>query len=282
MHKIPTQLATHSIAFQNGRQARSKVMPIWGRPTLAKEPRWFLRNINSPDLGLDKLLISMKDVMKTIFALLLLISLPTFGAHAALITVDSPVGTGTAVLDTASNKEWLKLSLTANLSFNEVAAALEPGGRFEGFRYPGYDELICELLEKNTGLGCNFKWTTYEVAPVDNFLNVFGGKVRDRIFHTRSTIIFTDITEQYIFGSAFYYYDEPEPEFEFDTHQVFLSESGSNELATHWLVRNIQYVPKPSEKLWDTQPAPEPSTIMLLGIGIFALTQWRQYRAKVS
>jgi hypothetical protein len=221
--------------------------------------------------------------MKLIFALLLPVFIPVLNVHAALITVDSSNGAGAAILDTATNKEWLKLSVTANLSFNEVSAALEPGGRFEGFHYPGYEELTCGLVGANTGLGCNFEWTTYDVAPVANLLNIFDGKTGDRIYHTLSTIRSNSITEQYIFGSAFYYYDEPRPEFEFDTQQVLLSERRSNEVATHWLVRDAQYVPEPSTKVWDTQSIPEPSTMELLGIGVLALTTWRkQCRRNIS
>jgi hypothetical protein len=226
---------------------------------------------------------SYGGIMKIIFALLLTIFIPTLNAHAALITVDSSIGAGAVVLDTATNKEWLKLSVTANLSFKEVSAALEPDGRFQGFSYPGYDELTCGLVGANTGLGCNFKWTTYDVAPVANFLNIFGGKTGDRIYHTLSTINFDNITEQYIFGSAFYYYDEPRPEFEFDTQQVLLSEKRNNEVATHWLVRDVQYVPELSRNVGTTQSVPEPSTIVLLGIGVLGLTTWRkQCRTKIS
>jgi hypothetical protein len=52
--------------------------------------------------------------------------------------------------------------------------------------------------------------------------------------------------EQYIFGSAFYYYTEPRPEFDFDSQQVLLNTSRLNQRATHWLVRDVQDIPAPS------------------------------------
>jgi hypothetical protein len=202
--------------------------------------------------------------MKTFIVFLLTLLVPAFSAQAALVTVDSSAGPGTAVLDTSTGKTWLKLSVTAGLTPDEVFAAIAPGGRFESFRYPAYDELTCGLLGANAGLACP-NWTTFNVDPVWELFSAFGlsGRPRPPVYHTLST--FGEMPEQYIFGSAFYYYTEPRPEFDFDSQQVLLNTSRLNQRATHWLVRDVQDIPAPS-------------TPVLLAIGASGLALHRSRR----
>jgi hypothetical protein len=47
-------------------------------------------------------------------------------AHATLITSDSSLGPATAVLDTSSGLEWLKVSVTRDMSVNQVLADIVP------------------------------------------------------------------------------------------------------------------------------------------------------------
>ena len=178
--------------------------------------------------------------MKTVLAVLFALLMPVLSANAALITVDSSAGPGTAVLDTNTGKTWLKLSVTAGLTPDDVFAAMALGGRFEGFRYPAYKELTCELLGANAGLACP-NWMTFNVDPVWQLLSAFGLSERPtaRIYHTVATLD-AQMPQRTIFGSAFYYYTEPRPEFAFDTQQVLLNESRLNQPGMHWLVRDAQ------------------------------------------
>lgn len=203
--------------------------------------------------------------MKTALALLLALLMPVLSAKAALITVDSGAGPGTAVLDTHSGSTWLKLSVTAGLTPDEVFNAMAPGGRFEGFHYPAYSELTCGLLGPNTGLACP-SWTTFNADPVWEFFSAFGlsGRPTSRIYHT--LITFTDqMPERYIFGSYFYYYSEPRPEFNFDTQLVLLDDQRLNQPVTHWLVRDARHIA-------------EPSTAVLLCVGLFGFALQRKRR----
>jgi hypothetical protein len=61
------------------------------------------------------------------------------------------------------------LSTTANTSLSQAFVKMEPGGRFEGFRYSTPEELGCGLLGSNNGLGCQFNWITFDVEPVFAF-----------------------------------------------------------------------------------------------------------------
>jgi len=71
-------------------------------------------------------------------------------AHAELISQDSAFGVDTITLDTDTNLQWLDVDLTANRSFDDVAAQLGPGGEFEGFRHATVDEIM--TLWVNAGI----------------------------------------------------------------------------------------------------------------------------------
>jgi hypothetical protein len=56
-------------------------------------------------------------------------------AQAALISENSSYGADTLTLDTATNLEWLDLTLTQNRSFNDISGQLGSAGQFAGFHY---------------------------------------------------------------------------------------------------------------------------------------------------
>ncbi|MEH6385219.1 MAG: hypothetical protein V7780_11465 [Colwellia sp.] len=75
----------------------------------------------------------------------------TFHANASLIVHEK------YVTDNASGLDWMKLTETQNLSYNEVAGLLVSSEYFTGWRYAFIDEVIA--LKQNQGLisdfGCN-------------------------------------------------------------------------------------------------------------------------------
>jgi hypothetical protein len=97
---------------------------------------------------------------------------------AALVAVDTPLGAGTATLDTIADRQWLDLSLTRPLSFNDVTSELGPGGQFEGFQVGSSSDVF--QLVNNSGL--------LTAAPADAFMafqdaiSLFAGTVDDRGF----------------------------------------------------------------------------------------------------
>lgn len=55
-------------------------------------------------------------------------------ATAALISVGTSFGPGTATFDSDTQQQWLDLSLSRPFSYNEVVNELNAGGKFEGYR----------------------------------------------------------------------------------------------------------------------------------------------------
>jgi len=54
---------------------------------------------------------------------------------------DTSFGPKTALLDTSTHLEWLRLNFSAHLTYKKVVAEMAPGGRFEGWRYATGAEL---------------------------------------------------------------------------------------------------------------------------------------------
>lgn len=79
---------------------------------------------------------------KLIMNILLLtsISLP---AHAVLIEVDWQLANDTSLTyDTATGLEWLDVTETAGLSYNQVSAELGAGGAYEGFVFASQQQIL--------------------------------------------------------------------------------------------------------------------------------------------
>lgn len=83
-------------------------------------------------------------------AVCVLTFLAATAAHAELISEDSAFGADTITLDTDTDLRWLDVDLTANRSFDDIAAQLGPGGEFEGYRHATVDEIM--TLWMNAGI----------------------------------------------------------------------------------------------------------------------------------
>jgi hypothetical protein len=203
-------------------------------------------------------------ILGTIFVTLLL---PVSAARAAWITVDSSQGAGTAVLDTSSGTEWLKLSVTENWTFAQVEAAIAPGGALQDFRYATGAELNCGLLPAyfnlNTQCAGNFG-TLGDAATVNVFFDLLGF-TGQRYHEAYYALLPPDRPDgRDAFVSQFFLYDEPSPHYEYDSQRVPVD---MNRSERHWLVAK-------------GQDLPEPHIALLFGLGAIGFAAAGRSRAR--
>jgi hypothetical protein len=189
--------------------------------------------------------------MKVLSALLFAAFVPLATAQAALIDMDSPLGPNTAVLDTSTNLEWLKLSATAGQTPDQIFAQTAPGGLLEGYRYASVDELTCGLLGPQLrGGGCVYSGGLRNVDVALEFMERFG-KSFDRIGLFQPIFLEGHIPQ--VYGESWHATQMTDILLiDVDTQVANLQPARS---ADHWLVHQV----------------PEPSTLALLGIAALAL-----------
>ena len=175
---------------------------------------------------------------------------PLATAQAALIDMDSPLGSNTAVLDTSTNLEWIKLSATAGQTPDQIFAQTAPGGLLEGYRYATVNELTCGLLGPQLrGSGCVYTGRLSNVDVALAFMERFG-KAFDRVG------LFNPIFEgqfPQVYGESW--------------HATRLTDALLIDVDTQ--IANLQPA-RPADH-WLVHQVPEPSTVALFGIAALAL-----------
>lgn len=204
--------------------------------------------------------------MKRLAAALAACLVPMAAAHSALISAGSALGPDTVVQDTDSGLEWLKLSVTANLSIVQVDAELLPTGRFAGFHYASQQELLCSLIAPRLDIGCEPGILgSNRLEAAQSIVALFGGT---------GGYYAVDPPERAPerFGSTlgiFLFPDDPGFTVELDTQRDFLSPTRLNQPAATWLVR-------------PAQPVPGPGSLALVGLGVLLLARYRPSRATIA
>lgn len=85
-------------------------------------------------------------------------------------------GDAKLLLDTDTGLRWLDLSMTANMSHDMVAANLQPGGVYEGFRLATQAEVL--TLWSDVGIfNTERDWVTNQYGAVRNLVNRLGPTV---------------------------------------------------------------------------------------------------------
>jgi hypothetical protein len=93
----------------------------------------------------------------------------TSATHAAM------VDNGSFTTDTSANLDWLDLTATRGMSYNQVSAELGEGGDFEGWRYATLSEVVT-FLENNGGNPSDSNIFDYEnVDAAEAVINLWGG-----------------------------------------------------------------------------------------------------------
>ncbi len=76
------------------------------------------------------------------------LSLIAGSASAVLISKNDPLyGMGSLTVDSSTGLEWLDLSVTDGMSFNEVSGQLGFGGTYSGFRFATPEEIFALFVE---------------------------------------------------------------------------------------------------------------------------------------
>lgn len=190
--------------------------------------------------------------MKMLAAALLVAFFPLPSAQAALIDMDSLLGSNTAVLDTSTHLEWLKLSATAGQTPNQIFAQTTQGGLLEGYRYATVNELTCGLLgpQLREG-GCVYTGGLRNVEVALAFMERFG-KSFDRLGLFQPIFLEGQIPQ--IYGESWHATRLTDALLiDVDTQMANLLPTRP---ADHWLVHQV----------------PEPSTLALFGIATLVLT----------
>ncbi|MDH5571631.1 MAG: hypothetical protein OEY89_07690 [Gammaproteobacteria bacterium] len=87
--------------------------------------------------------IPIKTLSLKIVQTMFLLAIFTLPAQATLIERDWSMPSDAALTyDSATGLEWLDITLTANLSYNEVTAELGAGGAYEGFEFASQQQVL--------------------------------------------------------------------------------------------------------------------------------------------
>jgi hypothetical protein len=201
--------------------------------------------------------------MRRLMMLLIALMAPPAPAWSALISADSDLGPGTVVRDTSTGLDWLKLPLTANLNFGQVLADMEPGGRFDGFRYSSIQEFMGGLIQPVLN-SCTTGDRACRYAVVGNLIDLFGGNRNGfQALYALNEVLDTNPLRINSDAIVFELFTEPVPDYILDSQRFPVA--ATRQFDGHFIAR-------------ETPALPEPGTLALLGIGALALVRRRFQR----
>ena len=88
-------------------------------------------------------------------------------ANAAVVSADwQSVGDNLVTRDTASGLDWLDLTITDGMSYDQVISKLLPGGQFDGFRLATSAEVITLWRNFGIDLSQSALWQTSGYNPL--------------------------------------------------------------------------------------------------------------------
>ena len=111
-------------------------------------------------------------IKRTLAVVGLTLSLTPHAVNAAILSLDSSFGSDTITRDTDTGLDWLDVTVTRGLSYNQVTAELGAGGTYEGYRYATMAEL--DALIVNFGYIAQTTQCTFNALHCDTGNNVGG------------------------------------------------------------------------------------------------------------
>jgi hypothetical protein len=206
----------------------------------------------------------MPRLCSSLLTSVLISGLTGFAANATLSELDDPIfGPASLTRDTDQNLDWLDLPISAGRSYDDVSIQFGAGGDFEGFRHATRDEVQALL----NGAGFTY-WSCCPAIPENYqpavFLQGLLGETGE--YQQGSSYVFTvGVTgSEFIpgrhFGTAIYRDDERQVA-SAEGYEIRMYDDEIGPFG-HWLVR----------------PIPEPSTGLLVTIGLLGLAGSRRCR----
>lgn len=199
--------------------------------------------------------------MKTLsFVFLICMAAALNVANATLVSSDSSFGSDSITLDTDTNLMWLDVPLSTAYSYNGILPELEMGGVFEGYRMASGDEV--RTLFTNAGIpvfGGSFVHENYDpILALMSYVGITGhnGNLGTGIpfDYTVGHISDTASQEGWVLAMTLSVY---EPDLTGRASSGTIPADNENQYHGAWLVRAVS--------------VSEPSTLALMGLGIFGL-----------
>jgi hypothetical protein len=183
-------------------------------------------------------------------------------AHAAYISISDPkFGNNSITVDTDTGLQWLKVSLSANRTYNDVAGQFEVGGDFAGFRYAPSAEVAS--LFNAFGLVSGLAGNTQA-----QFMNIFGATTFQESFPE-------------VFGLASISSNGLVPVYGLDFYRDFVNDPLNGEPSYQIILGSTQFNPaytSPEYGSWLVQPIPLPPAMVFIATGLACLGLMRTMR----
>ncbi len=211
------------------------------------------------------------------------LSLP---AQAAVVSADwLAAGDGLLTRDVVNGLEWLDLTQTRGVSFNEALADTAVGSRFAGFRIPTLDDLfglygeaVGPVTSASNGNTPIFDFTSEERAAQAKFVEMIGvtftfdfpgaGERRDAIGLLRPGSIGADPAIP-VAGGLFFYFGSGVTSYSWFNNGYAGSTDYADGSTGVYLVRSIGPGAVPEATTW---------AMMIAGFGLVGATMRRQRR----
>ena len=196
---------------------------------------------------------------KILFQLILLTFCFSITAHAALIETDWAVTNDAALtLDSNTGLEWLDITVTAGLSYNDVVAELGVGGAYEGFSFASSQQVAGLFSAVGLGEIPNVPELLGGGEQIQTLLGYWG--VTWNLGTGERTEFLTSNTTGLLAGERF-------------TGRVFWLEVGDTGVTTEYLARADSYanVTIGSALVRTASPVPVPAAMWLFASGLVSL-----------